>query len=154
VRDDGLRAEFGGHRLAVPESLLADHPALARRVGGTVVLGIRPEDFRDQSLEEGVRSSGQMGVDVDLRGTLGGDAYLHFRVAAPPVLTDDVKEVAADLDAAVLDELARAASEHMTQFVALVPSRSRASEGSRVELGVDTSALHFFDEETGDAVDS
>jgi multiple sugar transport system ATP-binding protein len=44
------------------------------------------------------------------------------------------------------------ASSHKTPFVARMHARSRAREGGRVEIAVDTRELHFFDPETGNGI--
>src|SRR5205823_3525673 len=91
-------------------------------------------------------------VLVDLRETLGREAYIHFEVDAPPVLTEDTKELAADTDVAALDELERTALAKTTRFVASVSAKTRAAEGGPAELAVDLAGLHFFDPETGEAI--
>ena len=80
------------------------------RSGAPVVLGIRPDDFEDAALVAGRAGRRAPAVDVDLRETLGREAYLHFVVDAPPVLTEDTKELAADTDVAALEELERTAA--------------------------------------------
>jgi multiple sugar transport system ATP-binding protein len=151
-RDDGVRVTFGSHRLRVPDELLSARPAIDRAVGRRVVLGIRPDDFEDAALAPGAPADTRMPVRVDLRETLGREAYIHFVVDAPPVLTEDTKELAADTDVSSLDELERTAAENTTRFVALVSAKSSAVEGGHAELTVDVGGLHFFDPETGEAL--
>jgi multiple sugar transport system ATP-binding protein len=150
--DDGLHVEFGSFRLRLPDRLLAERPALRRYEGRKVVLGIRPEDLEDASVAADAARDGRMGVDVDLRETLGRQAYIHFRIDASPVLTEDIRELAADTDVATLEDLSREAAEHVTHGIAVVSARSPAQEGGHVELAVDTSELHFFDPATGHAI--
>jgi multiple sugar transport system ATP-binding protein len=152
-RSDGSAVvTFGSGQLAVPEDVFRLRPALARYVGRTVVLGIRPDDFEDASLVHGAPEEARLSVEVDLRETLGREAYLHFAIDAPPVLTEDVRELAADTDQAAVEALERGASARVTRFVALVSAKTPATEGGRAELAVDTSLLHFFDRETGDSI--
>ena len=42
--------EFGGQRLGVPPEVLASHAGLRAFEGGSVVVGLRPEDIEDASL--------------------------------------------------------------------------------------------------------
>jgi multiple sugar transport system ATP-binding protein len=42
--------EFGGQRLGVPPEVMASHAGLRRFEGGSVVVGLRPEDIEDASL--------------------------------------------------------------------------------------------------------
>jgi multiple sugar transport system ATP-binding protein len=152
-RSDGSAAvTFGSHRLAVPVDVFRLRPSLARYVGRTVVLGIRPDDFEDATLAHDAPGDARLLVEVDLRETLGREAYLHFAIDAPPVLTEDVRELAADTDQAAVEALEREASARVTRFVALVSAKAPATEGERAELAVDTSLLHFFDRETGDSI--
>jgi multiple sugar transport system ATP-binding protein len=147
-----LHARVGSERLRVPESVAAAHPGLAPLQGKPVVVGIRPESIEDASLARETPVDARLHVTTELRETLGHEAFLHFSVDAPPVLTDEVRELAADTDTAVLSDLEREATEHRSRFVARVNSRTAAREGDDIELIVDTSALHFFDLETGNAL--
>jgi len=151
-RADGVWVTFGSHRLRVPEELLAARSAVGRAIGRPVVLGIRPDDFEDAALVPEAPADTRLPVRVDLRETLGREAYIHFVVDAPPVLTEDTKELAADTDLASLEELERTAATQTTRFVASVSAKTRAVEGGRAELAVDVGGLHFFDPETGDAI--
>jgi multiple sugar transport system ATP-binding protein len=152
-RGDGVAAVvFGSHRLRVPDDVFRLRPALTRYVGRQVVLGIRPDDFEDASLVHEASPDTRLSLEVDLRETLGREAYLHFTIDAPPALTEDVRELAADTDLAAVEALEREASARATRFIALVSAKTPAREGGRVELAVDTSVLHFFDRETGESI--
>ena len=151
-RDEGVWVAFGSQRLRVPDELLAARPAVGRAIGRRVVLGIRPDDFEDAALVPQAAADARLSVHVDLRETLGREAYIHFVVDAPPVLTEDTKELAADTDVASLEELERTAATQTTRFVASVSAKTRAVEGGRAELAVDVGGLHFFDPESGEAI--
>jgi multiple sugar transport system ATP-binding protein len=146
---DGLAAAMGSHRFALPSAVLAARPRLAGYVGRSVVLGIRPEDFAvadsDPRLE-------RMPVRVDLCETLGREAYVHFRVDAPPAVTDEITELAADTDAASLDRLQEQVTEHSTEFIARVEALKAGGEGEQVDLAVSPRNFHFFDAATGEAL--
>jgi multiple sugar transport system ATP-binding protein len=150
--DGGAFVAFGSYRLRVPDDVFRLRPGLARHLGGQVALGIRPDDFEDASLVHDAPADARLPVEVDLRETLGREAYLHFTIDAPPVLTEDVRELAADTDVAAVEALEREASQRATRFVALVSAKTPAREGGRTELAIDTSVLHFFDRETGDSI--
>jgi multiple sugar transport system ATP-binding protein len=89
-----------------------------------------------------------MKVLVSLREALGSEILVHFAVDAPPVVTEDTKELVADAGVPV-EELEAAASAGGTTFVARLDPRTRAEELEQLELGVDTSRLHFFDPDSG-----
>ncbi|HYX85658.1 MAG TPA: sn-glycerol-3-phosphate ABC transporter ATP-binding protein UgpC [Gaiellales bacterium] len=143
---------FAGVRLAVDPEAVAARPALARYHGRSVVVGIRPEGIEDASLAHGVPDDRRMRVVPDLCEALGSDVFVHFGIDAPPVLTEDIKELAASTGVEVLEGLEADAAEHRTVWVARVSPRSGAREGEPLELAVDTHQLHFFDPETGTAV--
>jgi multiple sugar transport system ATP-binding protein len=148
---DRLYASFGGNRLAVDGQALADRPALRGYAGRSVILGIRPENLEDAGLRSGVPEDRRLKTAVDLREDMGSEVLVHFSVDTPPVLTEDTKELAADLgeDVAELEAGARAGT---TTMVARFDANTSANEGDRVEVAVDTRHLHFFDPETGQSI--
>jgi multiple sugar transport system ATP-binding protein len=80
---------------------------------------------------------------VELREALGSEIMVHFTVDARPALTEDVRELAADVGEQV-DEGAKDST-----VVARFNARSRVREGEGSQVSVDTAELHFFDPETG-----
>ncbi len=85
---------------------------------------------------------------VELREALGSEIMVHFAVDAPPALTEDVKELALDVGD---ERVAQADGDRpqKTTIVGRFGARSEVQLGDRVEVAVDTRALHFFDPETG-----
>jgi multiple sugar transport system ATP-binding protein len=84
-----------------------------------------------------------------LREPLGSEIVAHFTVAAPPALTEDVRELARDVGQ---ESAVRAAAEGgatETTMVGRFGPRSRVKNGDVVDVAVETGALHFFDLETG-----
>jgi multiple sugar transport system ATP-binding protein len=151
TRDDqGVIASFGSHRLRVDDEILAERPALRSSLDRSVVLGIRPESF--DVADGGAPADRRLSVRCDLREALGPEVLLHFTVEAPPVLTDEVRELAADVGADVLQELEERTRTARSKFVARVAPDSRVREGDQVELVCDTRRLHFFDAETNLAI--
>ena len=140
----GGHARFGEHALP-----LDGRPGLGGYEGRKVALGIRPEDLEDAALSDAPAGS-RLPVTVDLREDMGSEIFVHFSIDAPHVATEDVKDaVEADEAVAALEQqVARAG----TPFVARVSRESTAREGDRIEIGVDTRMLHFFDLETGQAI--
>jgi multiple sugar transport system ATP-binding protein len=140
-RNGGLAARFGDIELSVDEEALAARPDLRRYEGGTVALGIRPEDLEDASISE---AGERMPAVVDLREDMGSEVYLHFTVDAPPV---QAKEVAEAMEAEAV--VAASAQVQGTPFIARVDRATRAREGEKAQLSVATARLQFFDLETG-----
>jgi multiple sugar transport system ATP-binding protein len=117
-----LAVEFGGQRLGVPDDLAA-RTDLRAFAGRKVTVGIRPEHMEDASLVSDVGQDRRIGAVVNLRETMGAEAFLHVAIGG-------------------------------AAFIARVSPRSRANEGDRVELAIDTSELHFFDPVIGERVAS
>jgi multiple sugar transport system ATP-binding protein len=86
---------------------------------------------------------------VELREALGSEILIHFTVEAPIVLTEDTKELAADVGTESLEDLQERAKEAKSSFVAQLNPRTAAREGEGMELFVDTKRLHFFDPDSG-----
>jgi multiple sugar transport system ATP-binding protein len=143
---------FGSQRLRLAEELVAATRTLRDYEGRDVVLGIRPEDIEDPRFVSNPLPEARLSISVDLREAMGSEVYAHFTVDAPPVLTEDTRELAADADEAALQDLNARASGSETRFVARLSPRTDARPGHPLELHVDTRALHFFDPETGAAI--
>jgi multiple sugar transport system ATP-binding protein len=152
VREDGgLGVRFGSTRLEVDPTLLARSPALKKYEGRQVVLGIRPENIADERFA-GVSAEGRrLQAKIMLRESLGSEALVHFDVDAPPVLTEDTKELARERDQS--EELEGRIKEGVSNFVAKIDPRAKGQIGDTVQLVVDTSQLHFFDPDGGRTID-
>ena len=142
ARGTASSLDFGGHSLPVDGASLPR--GVADRAGREIVLGVRPEAFEIRSAAGAGGSS--MMVDINLVEQLGSEAYVHFTVPVPPVVTADIEALLADEGAdtkSLGDE---------TKFTARINPDHAPRVGARSELVVDTSKLHFFDRETGDAL--
>jgi multiple sugar transport system ATP-binding protein len=142
---------FGEHRLTVDDNLARNRSGLKDYVGKSIILGIRPEDFEDASLESGAPGDRRMKVEVDLTELLGADVLLYFGTTATGVVPS-----------AAAAEVGEDASVHLggngdgswsTRMCARVSPRTRIAIGHAAELAVDASRLYFFDPQTRDAVD-
>jgi multiple sugar transport system ATP-binding protein len=74
---------------------------------------------------------------------------VHFAVSAPPVLTDDTRELASDVGQDILQTTEARAREGTSIFLARLSPRTTAREGEPIELVVNVNRLHFFDQESG-----
>src|ERR1700745_1709821 len=87
---------FGEHRLTVDDNLARSRSGLKDYVGKPVILGIRPEDFEDASLEAGGPHDRRGKVPGDLTEPLGADVLLYFGTTAtglvPSAASADVGE--------------------------------------------------------------
>ena len=146
--DGGMFISFGGHRLRIDDDFLARRPKVAAFEGKRMIVGIRPEQMEDVAIWSDAPADRRMKVLVKLREALGSEILVHFAVDAPPVVTEDTRELVADTGA-VVEELEALASEGGSTFVARLDPRTKAAELEQLEVGVDTSRLHFFDPDTG-----
>jgi multiple sugar transport system ATP-binding protein len=146
-----VHVEFGGQRLGVPPEVLVSHAGLRAFEGGSVVVGLRPEDIEDASLVPEAPQDRRVSTVVDLRESLGADVVIHFTVDAPAVVTEDTKELAHDVGHDRLEAVEQMGSDH-SEFLARLSPRTTATQGQPIDLVVDVTRLHFFDPESGLAV--
>ena len=111
-----------------------------------MILGIRPEHLEDASLARDTPPDRRLRGHVELREALGSELMVHFSVeGAQPAETEETKELARDTGAGE-----SGLADARTRSSSAASARARTStEGEPVEVAVDTSALHFFDPETG-----
>ena len=92
-------------------------------------------------------------MTVDLAEGMGSDVYLHYTIEAPPVFTEDTRELASDIDEKALTDLKEQASERRTSFITRAGPETRARSGEQREIHVDTRKLYFFDPATGRSIE-
>jgi multiple sugar transport system ATP-binding protein len=143
----GLAAKLGEQVIALGEETMKLRPALRAYAGRRVILGIRPEDLEDASIETEAPKDQRLRGRVELREALGAEIMAHFTIEAPPAVTDDVRELARDVGEESSVEAKKEASH--TTMVGRFSPRTEIREGDVLEVAVDTRALHFFDLDTG-----
>ncbi len=145
--DDGIAVTFAGHRLPIPEEVVRASSGIEAYVGRDVILGIRPSDFEDASLTDD--SWPKMPVVTHVTEALGSDIHVIFAIDAPPVEHKDLADLVPEQE-----EEGSAIPLHAGKslWTARVNARSSVRAGDRIELGVDTRNLHFFDPDSGLAI--
>ena len=141
---DGALLTLGDQRLAVPAGLIAERPRLREMFGRDVAVGIRPEDMDDADLPGESAEGTVLESETELVEALGSELLVHFTIGAPPVVTEDTKELARDAGA---DDIGAAGGR--SPMIAKFSPRSQTGEGRPVRVRVDTARLYFFDPETG-----
>jgi multiple sugar transport system ATP-binding protein len=151
-RNGHLVATIGDQFLRLDPEALADPGELARYAGRKVALGIRPEHLEDAAVESGAPSERRLRATVRTVEALGAELIAHLELAGRPLVTDEVKEVAADLDDSLISELEAEAHDAKLPLVGRFDVASRARADASLEAVVDTSRVHYFDLETGAAI--
>ena len=137
---------FADEEVTLPGSVLTEHSTLASYTNRQIVVGIRPEAFDIDSAPSEPDGPPTITADATLVEQLGSEAYVHFSKPAPPVITPDIRELLEDEGSDV------SSLGDTTKFVARVNPDLAPRGGDRIRLTVDTSKLHFFDDETGAAI--
>jgi multiple sugar transport system ATP-binding protein len=135
LTDVGVRLPFGSITLTSEvHDMLARHPKPTN-----VIVGIRPEHIDDAALIDTYARIRALSfeVTVDLVESLGSDKYIHFHTEG-----DGAK-------AALLAELTPDSGTSENQFVARVPTETKAVAGQPAELAFDTAKVTLFDADTG-----
>ena len=137
----GLVLSLGAQKLGLPAAL---RQSLAPSAGRRLVVGVRPEHLSVAPSEASADAS--LAVRVELVEALGNESLLHFSTDATTVQGTWTADVATRATGDI-------AGASAAEGVARVDPRVRLAAGDRVALSVDLSRLHFFDAETGAAVD-
>ena len=150
--DGGWQLAVGSQLLGLDDRVVAERPALAAYRGRPLAAGIRPEDMEDAALKTEAPADRRLAVTIELVEAMGSDVFVHFTVDAPPVVTEETRELAADVDAERARRLAESRADAAANMVARCSPRTAARAGERLEVAVDTARFHFFDLETGGAI--
>ena len=149
VIDDGLHWVVGDTKHRLRDShLTRDHPRLADYAGKELAVGVRPEHVSPT----GPADDRGLGATITLVENLGAGQLLHMEIDAEPVLTDEVREIAADTDSAVLQRLEAEAARRRVPIVARAPANAIHQAGDTVRVAIDLEHVHLFDLETGAAL--
>jgi multiple sugar transport system ATP-binding protein len=148
LKQDGkVYVEFdrGETKLEVPDAALDRYPRAADLDGGDVAIGIRPEHFAPPNeVGEGMVWKNR---EVEIVEMLGSEMLVHFKTDSPPIVTEDMRAAIDDDDA--FDELKRQAEAGGQTFTARFEPDNPPKSGTRIDVGVKTEEMHFFDVENG-----
>ena len=126
--------------------------ALKRYAGRKVVVGVRPENLEDAALARDTPDERRFSARAELVETLGSEVVVHLGVDARPVVTDDVRELARDVDAAAVEDLERQRAAHRAVCVGRFAPSTTIRKGEPVVVAVERGSLHFFDVDSGRAL--
>jgi len=148
--DGEVIVELGrdGQRLRIAQSALDRYPGLAERYGSSVAIGVRPEHFAP--IDEVAADQVWRGLDVALVEALGAEVLVHVRTTTTPIVSEDMRAAIDDDDAfAALKRRAAAGGQDVVERFA---PGSQPRVGDKVDVGVRTERIHFFDPDTGAAL--
>jgi multiple sugar transport system ATP-binding protein len=147
-----LVVAIGSQRLGLPGQQF--RPYLGRKV----IVGIRPEDLGDPALEDrvGATAAGahaghphaSLTADARLLELLGSEQHVFFSLDATPVAAAGAAGAAGSAGQTGL------LADSEPNGVARLDSRSAIRAGTKVTFSVDTERLHFFDPDTGRAIEA
>jgi multiple sugar transport system ATP-binding protein len=132
---------FAGYEVALPDS----SPVAGR--DRRVILGIRPTDF-----EHGIGADPalpRMRIKADVVEDLGSETHLIFTVDAPQVSAEAVRAATEGAS----EEEGKLFADDRAVFTAAVDAKRPVSPGQEVELALDHHHFHYFDPDTGLALD-
>lgn len=131
------------HRPAAPAELRNDQ-CQERELQERAIL---PSDFEDASLTE--QSWPTIPAVTHVIEALGSEIHVIFVIDAPPVEHKDVADLGQQGEE---DESGIPLYEGKSLWTARVNARSSVRAGDRIDLGVDTRNMHFFDPDSGLAI--
>ncbi len=142
---DDVYAVIPDARLKVDRRATEAHPGLEGYVGKEIVIGVRPSAL-EAAAAAAADPERTITAEIEVTEMLGADTYVHFTVNRSPVITPDIEELLADTgrDSSTLGD--------KTNFVARVSPDIPVDRGDTIDLVVDTSKLHFFDQSTGERI--
>jgi len=86
---DSYAVQLGDQTVSVPDQVVTGRSSLEGRVGEPLVVGIRPEDLEDATVNTDHPSDQRIEATIDVREALGAETLLHFGIRAPHVDSGD-----------------------------------------------------------------
>jgi multiple sugar transport system ATP-binding protein len=145
VERDGeaLVCRSGDVAIDLPIDVVAERPALENFVGRSLVIGFRPED-----VEEG-GTGASIGGRVLLVEALGAEQVVHLDIPAVPLERQELVDVGARTSGPTLGAEKRGTS---TTILGRFDRTFLLHPGEAAEVTIDPRRLHYFDAQTGEAL--
>jgi multiple sugar transport system ATP-binding protein len=141
IRDGRLHFAFGDVAL--------EHAPAGAVAAGPVVVGIRPEDFRDPAHVSDVAHGVRVRAPIDVLESTGSELYAHLSLTGHSN-GGGVSEQAARRLAAAASDAPETDIPTSMDVIARLDTTSRLTEGEEGELWLDPARLHLFDPESGE----
>ncbi len=136
-----IKLPFGDVR--VPDALRGRLSEGQGQQPGSLIAGMRPDDFEDASLVGDTSSGTTFRTKIDVLESMGSEFYAYFTLQAERVSSEELRELAEEAGAADLP------TKEGTQIVARLESASKVRQGQEIDLWFNSNSLHLFDPETG-----
>jgi len=154
VRDQGPAVVFADYRLPVPDQTFAAHPGLERFLDRRVIVGLRPSILEDAAFAP--KGWPQIKAEAGVTEKLGSEVDVLFPVKVPPVqhevLIAQFDKAAKDKEPTGQDQTSGLVGGGESLWTARVNPKTSARRGRAIDLAVDTSALYWFDPDSGQSV--
>ncbi len=110
--------------------------ALPTTQDGSVVVGVRPEHLEDASLARDTPPTVGSRASCASASCSDRSSSIHFEVEAAPVVTEETRDLAEDVDASALTELDHLRSARRTSFVGRFAAEAPTEEDTVAEIAV------------------
>jgi multiple sugar transport system ATP-binding protein len=142
--DGQASIDLGGQTLDLPSTALTERPGLRAHKDRRVVVGIRPEDLREEDGDSGSEGD-RMKADVLLVESLGSESLVHFDLGIPIFEVEGTRSAVED---------ASDVAPHLVGVggTARFGPRTGVEVGTTISMRVATDRLHFFDPTDGRAI--
>jgi multiple sugar transport system ATP-binding protein len=149
-RNGRLVVASGRQRLALPESVVAEHKGLRSHVGGHLVLGLRPESL----VREGLGTAGALlELPVAEVEALGSHVLVHLEAEGAGMQLKDAGWRLGSGERDDADDGGVATFVRPTEtLIARLPPHTQVKPGQFLRLGVKLERAHFFDPATQSAL--
>ena len=139
--EDGEPAiRMGNQVMKLAPGVLDAHPVLKNNAPDRLVIGIRPDDMYDATIQP--QYAGRLKAKVVLMESLGSEIVTHLDIGADTVDTGDPD----------LEELAGNDDGSAAQVIGRFSPHSTIELGQDIQVSVDTNRVHFFDAASGNAI--
>jgi multiple sugar transport system ATP-binding protein len=141
-----LSIALGSQTLGLGQQVGQLRPALRTYAGKRVVIGLRPSDFEDASVDSGHAADQRLRGEVENVEALGFEKIVYFGMDAKQVFSEDALDLSEDEDEVLPTTGARLSGR--------LDASSNVRMGDSLEVTVTVEKAHFFDPQTGLAIRS
>jgi multiple sugar transport system ATP-binding protein len=140
-QNGNIEVAIGGQRVALSDEAMRRFPAVRRRDGGRIVVGVRADNLHRADRRPDLPA---IDADLELVEALGSQSIAYFRIEAMAIGVDEDLLEEAEMEG----EGVTAARPNL---VASLPADEADDlrAGERVPVAIDTKHIHLFDAESG-----